>query len=168
MCSTLAGPTFERKARWCEITGPGVKSSMHVPGSFRMVSVVHLEEHRRELRSNTDLELIVARKSLRSLIASSKSIVLPPNSEPLPWNQQLQYVIAEWRTRQAARRQGIGQCLCHAPGDWPIIATAQTWRASGYDRGSRSGYKPHSVRRANGRRSGSDCGISASPRRTLR
>jgi hypothetical protein len=89
--------------------------------------------HRQELRRYTDLELILAGRQLRHLIGSEKNIVSPCGESSSPWKLQIEDAMAEWRTRQASRRAGVGVCLCHAPGSLAITSRAQMWKASGYE-----------------------------------
>jgi hypothetical protein len=93
--------------------------------------------HRQELRRYTDLELILAGRRLRSLIANEKNIVSPsgesPSESPGAWKLQIEDAMAEWRTRQQSRRAGVVVCLCHARGSQAITPRARMWKASGYE-----------------------------------
>ena len=89
---------------------------------------------RAQLRRFTDLELVIAGRDLRNLIASAKMVISLDGDGGERWEAQLVDVIAEWRSRRALRSAGLGVCLCHAPGDTPMTGNARTWRASGYDR----------------------------------
>ena len=89
--------------------------------------------HRQELRRYTDLELILAGRQLRSLIENEKNIVSPFGEPAGSWELGIEDAMAEWRTRQASRRAGVGVCLCHAPGSLAITSRAQMWKASGYE-----------------------------------
>lgn len=91
-------------------------------------------DHRAQLRRYTDLELVISGRDLRSLIVNARMVVSQDGQGAERWEARLANVIEEWRSRQARRSAGLGVCLCHVPGDQPITATAQTWRASGYDR----------------------------------
>jgi hypothetical protein len=90
--------------------------------------------HRQDLRRYTDLELILAGRQLRSLIANGKNIVSPLGDEsPDSWELEIEDAVAEWRTRQESRRAAMGVCLCHAPGSQAITARARMWKASGHE-----------------------------------
>ena len=89
--------------------------------------------HRQELRRYTDLELILSGRQLRHLIENEKNIVSPFGESPGGWKLQIEDAMAEWRTRQAFRRAGVGVCLCRAPGSEAITSRARMWKASGYE-----------------------------------
>lgn len=94
---------------------------------------IHRAQHRRRLRESTDLELIIAGRMLRDLVASAKTIVSVDGDRGEKFQVQLDDAIEEWRARQSSRRAG-NLCLCHMPGSQSITGNARTWRASGYDR----------------------------------
>lgn len=87
---------------------------------------IHRAQHRRRLRESTDLELIIAGRMLRDLVASAKTIVSVDGDRGEKFQVQLDDAIEEWRAGNL--------CLCHMPGSQSITGNARTWRASGYDR----------------------------------
>ena len=89
--------------------------------------------HQQELRQYTDIELILAGRTLRQLIENGKHIVTAFPEIPSPFELQLEDAIDEWRARQSSRRVGLNLCPCHVPGDQVITPNAQMWQASGYD-----------------------------------
>ena len=64
------------------------------------------DRDQQELRQYTDIELILAGRQARNLVASAKTIVSPHRESPSVWDLQLEDVIVEWRTRQTSRRAG--------------------------------------------------------------
>lgn len=58
---------------------------------------IHRAQHRRRLRESTDLELIIAGRMLRDLVASAKTIVSVDGDRGEKFQVQLDDAIEEWR-----------------------------------------------------------------------